>query len=296
MTLSRTARTAALPAGTSGLALRAARRVVAAFTLLEMLVVVAIIGMLAAVSVPAIRALTQTNTVAAGHRQLLDDLAYARQLAVSGRRVVYLVLVPPTMRGHADTIRSADPNLYPPRVKDRALRQLTNLVDGQYTAYALFTRRTVGDQPGRDHPTYLTDWRRLPDGIVFDTNVFVDLGNLWLTVANRTNAAHRPLPYAWFPFPTEDSPELRLPYVAFNPQGRMYYEGGVEPVLAGESIPLLRGSVFYPRDNLDRYDLRSPPDLALSQRGDTNRMEVRVDWLTGRARVHRPWEQTAAWR
>jgi prepilin-type N-terminal cleavage/methylation domain-containing protein len=296
MTLSRTASEVALISARSGLAPRAARRVVVAFTLLEMLVVVAIIGMLAAVSVPAIRALTQTNTVAAGHRQLLDDLAYARQLAVSGRRVVYLVLVPPTMRGQADTIRSADPNLYPPRVKDRALRQLTNLVDGQYTAYALFTRRTVGDQPGRDHPMYLTDWRRLPDGIVFDTNVFVDLGNLWLTVANRTNAAHRPLPYAWFPFPTEDSPEMRLPYVAFNPQGRMYYEGGAEPVLAGESIPLLRGSVFYPKDNLDRYDLRSPPDLALAQRGDTNRMEVRVDWLTGRARVYRPWEQTAAWR
>jgi prepilin-type N-terminal cleavage/methylation domain-containing protein len=267
-----------------------------AFTLLEMLVVVAIIGMLAAISVPAIRALTQTNTVAAGHRQLLDDLALARQLALSGRRVVYLVLAPPTLRAHADTIRNANPAFYPPPVKDRALRQLTNLVEGQYTAYALFTRRSVGDQPGRENPTYLTDWKRLPDGLLFETNAFVDLGAQWLNAANRTNASHRPLPYAWFPFPTADSPELRLPYIAFNAQGRLYYEGGAEPVLAGEALPLVRGSVFYPRDSQGRPDFRSPPDVALAERGDTNRMEVRVEWLTGRARVHRPWEQTTAWR
>lgn len=267
-----------------------------AFTLLELLVVVAIIGMLAAVSVPAIRALTQTNTLAAGHRQLLDDLALARQLAVSGRRVVCLVLAPPGLRAHADTIRNANPVFYPPPVKDRALRQLTNLVEGQYTAYALFTRRTVGDQPGRENPTYLTDWKRLPEGLLFETNAFVDLGAQWLNAANRTNASRRPLPHAWFPFPTADSPELRLPYVAFNAQGRLHYEGGAEPVLAGEALPLIRGSVFYPRDSQGRPDFRAPPDVALAERGDTNRMEIRVEWLTGRARVYRPWEQTVAWR
>ncbi len=267
-----------------------------AFTLLELLVVVAIIGMLAAISVPAIRALTQTNTLAAGHRQLLDDLALARQLALSGRRVVYLVLAPPGLRAHAETIRNANPVFYPPPVKDRALRQLTNLVEGQYTAYALFTRRSVGDQPGRENPTYLTDWKRLPDGLLFETNAFVDLGAQWLNAANRTNASRRPLPHAWFPFPTADSPELRLPYIAFNAQGRLYYEGGAEPVLAGEALPLIRGSVFYPRDSQDRPDFRAPPDVALAERGDTNRMEVRVEWLTGRARVYRPWEQTTAWR
>lgn len=274
----------------------AAGRRARAFTLLEMLVVVAIIGILAATSVPAIRALTQTNTVAAGHRQILDDLAYARRLAMSGRRVVYLVMLPPTMRAHFQAVRNANATLFPPRVKDSALRQLTNLFEGQYTAYALFTRRTVGDQPGRENPQYLTDWKWLPDGMVFGTNAFVDLGDNWLALANRTNASARPLPYAWFPAPLGDSPEMRLPYVAFDPQGRMYYDGGARPIFGGETIPLLRGSVFYPRDAQDRPDLARAPDLTYSERGDTNRMEVRVDWLTGRAKVFKPWEQTATWQ
>ncbi|MCX8107857.1 MAG: prepilin-type N-terminal cleavage/methylation domain-containing protein, partial [Verrucomicrobiae bacterium] len=67
-----------------------------AFTLLELLVVVGIIALLAATSVPAIRSLSKTNVVAAGNRQMLDDLAYARRLALTGRRTVYVVFVPPT--------------------------------------------------------------------------------------------------------------------------------------------------------------------------------------------------------
>lgn len=265
-----------------------------AFTLLEMLIVIAIIGLLAASSVPAIRALTQTNTVAAGHRQVLDDLALARRLAMSGRRVVYMVLVPPTM---VDQFRRVGTdNLLTAKERDLTMRQLTNLVSSQYTGYALFTRRTAGDQPGSEHPLYLTAWKHLPDGMIFGTNVFVDLGKDWLAVASNPVVANRPLPYAWFPFPFEDSPEMRLPYIAFDARGRMYYEGGVLPGQPGESIPLMRASLFFPKDTAGRYVLTSRPDLAITEHNETNRMNVRVDWLTGRAKVFKPWEQTAAWK
>jgi hypothetical protein len=266
-----------------------------------MLVVVAIIGMLAAASVPAIRALTQTNTIAAGHRQFLDDLALARHQAISGRRVVYLVMIPPTMRGHFATVRNANRQVYSDAVKSNALAQLNRLVNGQYTSYALFTRRSVGDQPGRERPMYLTPWRELPEGLVFGTNVFDDLGAGWLAVANQTNRVERPLPYSWFPFPSSDSPELRLPYIAFDPTGRMFYDGGLAPRRPGEYIPLLRGSVFYEKEidavsRQERYKLSAAPDVVLTEQADTNRMYVRVDWLTGRAKVLKPWEQTVAWR
>ncbi len=265
-----------------------------AFTLLEMLIVIAIIGLLAASSVPAIRALTQTNTIAAGHRQILDDLALARHLAMSGRRVVYLVLVPPTM---ADQFRRVSAStLLTAKERDLAMRQLTNLVSSQYTGYALFTRRSAGDQPGRERPQYLTAWKQLPDGMIFGTNVFSDLGNNWMSVASTAGVVNRPLPYAWFPFPFENSPEMRLPYVAFDARGRMYYEGGVLPGQPGESIPLMRASLFFPKDGLGRYVLNSRPDLAITEHNETNRMNVRVDWLTGRAKVFKPWEQTAAWK
>lgn len=268
----------------------------AGFTLLELLVVVVIIGLLAAASMPAIRALNQTNTVAASHRQFLDDLGLARHQAISGRRVVYLVLVPPTMRGHFNTVRGANQQFYSLASKDAALRQLTNLVNGQYTSYALFTRRTVGDQPGRERPRYLGEWKQLPDGMLFGTNVFTDLGASWLSVANATNLFSRPLPFGWFPFPLADSPEMRLPYIAFDSTGRMYYEGGVVPRRPGESVPLVRGSVFYEKDAEQRYRLNVPPDVVITEQSRTNLMEVRVEWLTGRAKVFRPWEQTTAWR
>lgn len=65
------------------------------FTLIEMLVVVGIIGILAAISLPAMKGIGQANLTAAANRQLLDDLSYARLRAISDRTTVYMVFVPP---------------------------------------------------------------------------------------------------------------------------------------------------------------------------------------------------------
>src|SRR4029434_4147767 len=73
----------------------AACSVRSAFTLLELLVVLAIIGLLAAVTLPAMKGMRQSNALAAANRQLLDDLPGARQRAIKDGTVVMVLFVPP---------------------------------------------------------------------------------------------------------------------------------------------------------------------------------------------------------
>src|SRR6266568_571339 len=75
--------------------LSSSARPAAAFTLIELLVVMGIIGLLAVVSLPAIRGISKSNAMAAANRQLLDDIALARQYALSTRAPVYLLFSPP---------------------------------------------------------------------------------------------------------------------------------------------------------------------------------------------------------
>src|SRR5437868_5581704 len=62
-------------------------------TVLELLIVIAIITLLSALAVPAIRALTRSNTISSANRQLLDDIALARQRAINEHSIVHLLFV-----------------------------------------------------------------------------------------------------------------------------------------------------------------------------------------------------------
>src|SRR6185436_11725344 len=64
-----------------------------AFSLVELLVVMAIIGILASIGLPALRGLGGSNDIAAANRQLMDDLSYARFKAINERTTVYMVFV-----------------------------------------------------------------------------------------------------------------------------------------------------------------------------------------------------------
>src|SRR4051812_45868760 len=65
-----------------------------AFTLIELLVVISIIGILAAILAPAVSHLLKGDNTLAATRQMLDDCARARQMAISQRTTVYMVFVP----------------------------------------------------------------------------------------------------------------------------------------------------------------------------------------------------------
>ncbi len=260
-----------------------------AFSLIELLVVIGIIALLATIGLPALRGLGKGNRINAATRQMLDDLALARLRAINSRTTVYVVFIPP-----ADLVGRllAETN-------NLAKRQLTNLLTGPFTTYALLTKRTVGDQPGRDQPRYLTDWRRLPDGIVIPPYKFV---------ANPTNSAHRPtggvtnryesFEYAagfhyvnnaeergGLPFPIAASydrtrPALRLPVVGFDSTGQL---------LSGEDeiVPLAEGSLFFKPDPSRRVPVPDVADLEIRPPKNWTNNCIRINWLTGRAALER---------
>src|SRR5690242_9556593 len=96
------------------------------FTLIELMVVMVIIGVVASITVPALKGLGQANRSSAAHRQVLEDLGFARLRAINDRTTVYMVFAPPN-------VLQAFP-INPRTLNER--RQLTNLLNGQFSAYA----------------------------------------------------------------------------------------------------------------------------------------------------------------
>jgi prepilin-type N-terminal cleavage/methylation domain-containing protein len=236
-----------------------------AFTLIELLVVLVIIGIIFGIGIPAIRGFGESNAMAAANRQLLDDFSYARQRAVTTRSTVYVLFVSPAFwtRTRLPADWSA---VYTSPAQKKAM---SPLLAGQYRKYALFSRRSVGDQPGRQNPRYLTEWRDLPENILVPEGKF-QAG--WAAGGFATD---------FFPFPASDGPEFDLPYIAFDYQGRLISQ-------RDEVVPLTRGSVFYARDP-GGVAIPGRPDILETPPGNStnNFNQVRIDWLTGRARVER---------
>jgi|ERR1043166_399037 prepilin-type N-terminal cleavage/methylation domain-containing protein len=260
-----------------------------AYTLIEMLIVITIIGLLAAVGLPAMKGLGESGRISSANRQLLDDIAFARQKAISTRSHVFMVFIPPSIVQSA--FSATVPSL---QLQER--KAVTNLFVGQYTSYALFSRRNVGDQPGHENPRYIGPWKSLPDGLFIEPAKYA-----YVTESTRAGLLYsdltRPFAYKRFPFPLGNSPEFPdpgLPYLEFNSKGQLVSEPryGVSGQVIGyydAVVALSRGSIFYSRD-ANGEPIPANPDLVETPRGNStnNYNRVRIDWLTGRPSLEQP--------
>ena len=248
-----------------------ALRISLAFTLLELLTVIAIMGIIAALAMPSLRGL-KPNAKAAATRDLLDAVGRARQLAISQRTTVYMVFAPTNFFSGLTGTNWG---------------RVQSVADKQLIGYAYVCLRSVGDQPGVHTARYLSSWRTLPEGAFIPPAKFgsgfiipnTSIGNLWIAPFSVTNS---------LPFPSESNPvtvPVMLPYIAFDGTGQLVSGLPGQP----ELIPITEGRVSFARDPNTRLAQAQPATATELPIGNTvdNYSLVWIDRLTGRAHVER---------
>jgi prepilin-type N-terminal cleavage/methylation domain-containing protein len=279
-----------------------------AFTLVEMLAVIAIIGIIAAFALPVFKNFGKSSISVSASRQLLDDVGRARQLAMSYRTTVYMVFVPTNF--WVASVASPNQLFGTSGLTFVQQQAATNLLDKQLTGYTYMAYGALGDQPGQHQWHYLAAWQSLPDGVYLPMYKFYNANLPYNFSDPAATPAYLNPPYQFsiyalnvtntFPFPTQDSPPalnfgISLPYLAFNYLGQLSdYSGQLlsaqnedqDFVGGGLDLPLVQGSVLPDHDTSTRALKVGPPqinDMIPGNGTNTSYNVVHIDPLTGRA-------------
>ena len=248
---------------------------------------------------PAIKSLGKSNATVSATRQLLDDVARARQLAMSQRTTVYMVFVPTNF--WANPYYNASYTTWLNNLTEKQKIALTNLLDKQLTGYTFISMRTVGDQPGQMHTRYLARWQSLPDGAFIAKEKFSQPGIVVSSQASPlysfwnsdypeadNNRIYAFTNMAVFSFPTEDTVnQISLPCIAFNYLGQLTFDS-VNLADRDEYIPLARGTVSPGIDTGTRALVFGTASADENPPGNSTNISyniIHIDRLTGRARL-----------
>jgi prepilin-type N-terminal cleavage/methylation domain-containing protein len=263
----------------------------AAFTLIEMLVVIAILGLIAGLTVPALKNLGKADATVSAGRQLLDDIGRARQLAISQRTTVYMVFVPESFWANTTYNSAATTTPWMAQLTFAEKSVVTNLCGAQLTGYVFIGRGTVGDQPGRHNWRYLSSWQTLPAGTFIAPLKFRTPKQV-ASVISLENNPNSPFTVYGFmtnavPFPVETNSALflNLTCLMFDSLGHLVDESG-QVLSRHEYIPLARGSVAPSTDPATKTYQLSAPSVAEVPSGNSTNISaniIDIDPLTGRA-------------
>lgn len=168
------------------------------FTLVEMLMVILIIGIIAAISVPVVR--NWTSGVVQGSvspTEIRQTLNNARDISKATGRDTYFVL---------------DTEIVPVPTNVDGIYIPSNVIPFQ--SYCLIQYGNVADQPGAHSFHQVTDWQQLSSQEWFSTNLIQSWANDW-----NTNGVE--------PLQTVNLGSVSFPSIGFN------YSGGV---IGGSSV------------------------------------------------------------
>ena len=254
-----------------------------AFSLLEMMVVIAIIGLLTALALPHMKGFTQSSSMTGATRQFLDDINFARQRALANRSEVCMVFLPPGFWT----------NMTPPPSGSylSTNAQMASLYFHQLAAYALIAMRTVGDQPGQSNVHYLTDWKPLPQGVFISPFQFTNsqfVTNYVWTTNTTPPGLTTPFPVtgfltSTFPFPsTYSGYSLPMPYIGFTANGQLTTPSQDQYLMLASGSILYQASAAGPTTPGWIYpDAEETPPA-----NDFNYPNIlHIDWLTARTRI-----------